>query len=608
MPQPGRDQGATTVPAPSRNRHKVERKEPGEKTTKKEKGRKDSNSKGDKKDRRQHKDGKGGKNGAGPTGTRRRSPDAGQMAMQLPPKPEPTLRSAGAAPPAGAKAPSQEKKQKTKGERSHMGWWWWVKLLSGIIFLAAYAVGVLFLTAEVIQAKSSAATSDSSPACQRLQCPSDSVCVTNNGRGQCNENSYQNLQILQIILGIVVGVPGVVCLPCTLQWSVNTGGPLFCAWYTDRRRRLRVGSVARGSMKTGRTSEALGTESTWDLENGGEEAHMMGTAGSRLKKGGLLARLLSPWGGKPEASPESPDSPAIGAASMGASTQEIGTTGDEDDMSIFFAKTDKKKKEGEAGEEPQPKPEKEDDFLDLVFAKRPGDTAPPAINMAGDDGLEAPDEDLWGDRPAKKRQADDGGFDDIFAKPVRAKAAPAKAEQEDFDDFFHRPPNRAPQKGTALPPIPGAAPGRGNALPPMPGVAPARQGADVASNFSAGLSAIFATANKAPASRVSGPASRAGADSMASDYEEEEEEYEDEGDDGDYEQPDFIGFALGIARKAAPKEDDQSSFAAGSDIYASRVGAGDWDDARSDASGASNVDSLAGLEESLLSDLFHPPV
>jgi len=231
--------------------------------------------------------------------------------------------------------------------------------------------------------------------------------------------------------------------------------------------------------------------------------------------------------------------------------------------------------------------------------------------MAGDDGLEPPDEDLWGDRPAKKPKADDGGFDDIFAKPVKGKASPAKAEQEDFDDFFHRPPGRAaPQKGTAMPAMPGAAPGRGNALPPMPGVAPARQGADVASNFSAGLSAIFATANKAaPASRVSGPPSRAGADSMASDYEEEEEEYDDEeGEEGDYEQPDFIGFALGIARKAAPKDDDQSSFAAGSDIYASRVGAGDWDDARSDASGASNVDSMAGLEESLFSELFHPPV
>lgn len=484
-----------------------------------------------------------------------------------------------------------------------------MKLFFGTIFLAGYAVGVLFLTGEVIKAKSSAASSDSSPACKRLQCPSDSVCVTNNGRGQCNENSYQNLQILQIILGIVVGVPGVICLPCSLQWSVNTGGPLFCAWYIDRKRRLRVGSVARGSMKTGRISESLATESPRDLENGDEEAHMMGAASSRLKKGGLLARLLGPWSRKPEATPESPESPVIGAASMGASTKEAGPGGDEDDMSIFFAKTDKKKKDGEAGEEPQTKQEKEDDFLDLVFARRPADTAPPAINMAGDDGLEPPDEDLWGDRPAKKPPADDGGFDDIFAKPVKAKAAPAKAEQEDFDDFFHRPPNRAPQKGTALPAMPGAAPGRGNALPPMPGVAPARQGADVASNFSAGLSAIFATANKAPASRVSGPASRAGADSMASDYEEEEEECEDEyGEDEDYEQPDFIGFALGIARKAAPDRDDQSSFAAGSDIYASHVGAGDWDDARSDASGASNVDSLAGLEAALLSELFHPPV
>merc|ERR1740130_2006075 len=137
----------------------------------------------------------------------------------------------------------------------------------------------------------------------------------------------------------------------------------------------------------------------------------MGADGSRPKRGGLLARLLGPWGGKPEATPEHPDSPVIGAASMGASTQETGPKGDEDDMSIFFAKTDKKK----AGEEPKPKQEKEGDFLDLVFApRRPADTAQPAINMAGDDGLEPPDEDLWGDRPAKKPKADDGGFDDIF--------------------------------------------------------------------------------------------------------------------------------------------------------------------------------------------------
>lgn len=562
----------------------------GKKDKKKAKERGDKSNKGEKR-------GKGGKSAAKDNA---RSPFEG-----LPPR-EPMLRPKGPAEllqavagnPDSSKAAGQTGKRKGKG--SQMLWWWWVKLVLVIAFIAGYAFGVVYLAQMFFKAKSSAESGDNSVACKRLQCPSDSVCVVNdveNGRAMCSENSYQNLQILQIVLGIVVGVPSLIVLPCSLQWFVNTGGPWLCGRYTDQKRRMRVASTAKGMQKAGRSSEVLATGEE-DLEPGEIEAG--GLRERESQKVGFLCRLLGCRGRKPKAGADtalSADSPVDTAAAVedtaaaqdGATKQEnAADVPEEDPMSAFFASVPTKKKEVP-----------EDDFLDSIFASKRN--APPPIG-GGDDGLEPPDEDLWGR---------DDGLDALFSKPPPVKVPAGKQGKgagsggEDFDDFFHRPPGRAKEKQHR----------KEGAMPAMPSSAPTRQrgAGDCSSEVSAGLSAIFAAAKKGPgpASRVSGSCmSGERAASVTSSAAQEEEEYDDgdyDEEDDDYgEAPDFIGFALGIARKTGGTGDDESGAE-----WASAVGARSDCDARSNASaesGQSGVDSLADLESSPLKELFHAPV
>jgi len=616
-PQPGREKEGKT---PKKN-YLFEEDGPGGKPPPKEKKEKSHNGKTDngKKDKKKPKESKGGKSSSGPT--RRHSPNSGGHEMYT--LPQTDLRAAQAKALGGPAvltiasdgiskkgSKEQKKEEKTKAERNHMGWWVWLKLLAGIIFVAGYAVGVAYMTFEVVKARASAEKGDDVPSCKRLQCPSDSVCVDLSGKGHasCSETTYQNLQILQLVLGIIVGVPAVVCLPCTVQWLVRTGGPWLCAKYTAKRRKMRVGGVARASSRASLSSrDVLDTESPRadeDLEPG-ELSELTKKRASRKNSG--LCTLFGCCRRKPEAE----DLPAHPAEAPDADDDEPdleeGEEGEvaEDDMDVFFASIPKKK--GKAAESPA-KPA-EDDFLDSIFASRRMDTAPPAMPQA-DDGLDM-NEDLHDDDP---------GLDVLFAKPkviAKAKgASPAKGrggdivpDEENFDDFFHRPAGRPPGKG-GLPPVPTAAPGRqGAALPPMPSSAPARgKATDEQTDFSAGLSAIFAATKAGPASRVSAARSRSNvADSTASSAQESEADSEEYADSEDYgEAPDFIGFALGIARGQA-RVDEDDSVAGGTDIY-SAAGAGGWDDARSDTSGGSGVDSLAGLEPSLFTELFHPPL
>jgi len=626
MPQPGREGGNSSgAPRGSKEGRPPKREHTDEKL-KKEKDKSHKGKADSKKDRKDRKESKAGKD---PGPTRRLSPNPnGHNQFDLPSRAELNLKAAQAKALADPKALSgtaggiqaNGKKGKDKGKdvRRHLGWLWWLKLVAGIIFAAGYTVGVVYLAFEVIKAKATAATGDDIPACKRLQCPSDSVCVdrTGHGHAMCSENSYQNLQILQIVLGIIVGVPSVICLPCSVQWIVQTGGPWLCTRYMNKKRQMRVDGVGRASQRAS-SREVSSTESPRgdeDLEPGELQELTEGQVASK-QKGGLLSRLLG-WRRKPKAA--SPDVPgnSVGAPDAGNAIVDVEVpleaAAADDDMDIFFAPTQKKKKDQGKDDAPAPG---EDDFLDLIFASRRNlDNAPPPLPPP-DAPLEPPDEDL---------RDDDPGLDALFAKPVKAPAPKtsnqSKArggdivpDEEGFDDFFHRPPRRA---AGALPAVPAVAPGRGTALPPMPSSAPTRQRAPdeiSRTEFSAGLSCIFAAAKGGPGSRMSAgsrPQSRV-ADSMASSA-QEEEDYDDEeyDDDEDYgEAPDFIGFALGIARATA-RIDENSSVAQGSDIFgASAVALGaDWDDARSDASGASGVDSLADLEASSLSDLFHPAV
>lgn len=298
---------------------------------------------------------------------------------------------------------------------------------------------------------------------------------------------------------------------------------------------------------------------------------------------------------------------------------EIADVKDDDDLlDHIFASTKGDKLPPMRGSDPvakeedgwwnKKKEEDGDDFLDLIFASKREVPAHAPPLPPPDAPLEPPDEDLNDNDP----------LDAIFAKPAQKKSrdrdAKKNEDDESFGDFFHRPANRNPQQQSKK--EKGGQRGEG-AMPSMPSSAPRRQHAagdeDVKSKteFSAGLSAIFATATrKAPGSRISGAGSKFSKppDSTASSQQDDfYEEDEDDEDDGEYcEAPDFIGFALGIARKATGAGDDGKSSIAGSDIFGKSRDR-DLDD-DSDISVSSAVDSLADLEPSEMKDLFHPPL
>lgn len=637
MPQPSRDLKPNQFRDKSENKN--QRKEPVEKKLKKDKQKdhREKAGKGEKKERKLLKKettaGRDTKQGAGPV--RRPSPNNGGHGNfdGPPPYPEQGLRGQNSnaaqakmlgAPKAGGNvAGINGKTLKGKKERAHMKWWKRMKIVIAIVFVIGYIIGVGYLTMLVVEAKSSAEEGESIEACKYLQCPSDSICVDHTGKGhvKCSENKYQNLQLLQLVLGIVVGIPAVICLPCSVQWILRTGGPSFCAWYNERKRRWRVASTAKGLQRA--HSVAVSAESPRneeDLEPGEMRDEQLGftTDPSSKRKGGLMSMLLGRWGKKAvPMSSESLDPTSEGPNKEDGFAKPEDPVPDEDDMAMFFAPANlknKPKSDDEAGE--GGKAMAEDDFLDLIFAsKREVVNAPPAL-PAPDDGLEPPDEDLRDDQSL--------GLDALFAS-VKVGGSPEKGKPPDkgkqanandgqsFDDIFHRPPRRG-----ALPPAPATAPGRGgSAMPPMPSSAPTRQkgggDADVASrtDFSAGLSDIFGKArNDAAGSRCSAGASRVSGSLASSAQDDDDGDYDDEGEDYG-EAPDFIGFALGIARQTARVDDEATSIAQGTDIFATDPRSSsaalrrDWDD-RSDASGASGVDSLADLEVSPLSELFHP--
>lgn len=603
MQQPGREAGK-----PKRSELKPKRGEPEEENRKKEKKRsnKEKVARGDKKDGRQQRETSLSKELRAASGpTRRLSPGSGshdRLGEPLPLGPGPR----GAGVNVGNAADGMKavgisgKKKKGKAEKNHLGWYWWLKLVLTIIFVAGYSVGVFYLFGELVKAKAYAEKDEDSAACKRLQCPGDSVCVDHSGTGRamCSENSYQNLQILQIVLGIVVGIPAVICLPCSLQWLVRTGGPWLCSRYVEKKRQLRVSSVKNMQKSQSREVSTDSPRDDDDLEPG-----QISARSSRARRG-----FCGCWRRKPEAAPH-PERPVIIAAAVDSEVPMV-DDGDRDDMAEFFASTPTAVKKDKEVKAEAPK----DDFLDLIFAsKRNVENAPPPLPGGDDDGIE-PEEDIRGG---------DGGMDMFFASvKTAAPEKPRRAQkdvcpdEESLDDFFHRPPRRAPEQ-----PKRNSGPGRaGAALPPMPTSVPARQRVegegDARSNFSLGLSAIFASVQKGPAARSIRSGSAISRISKASSkssvpQDDGDEEYDDEEEEEDWgEAPDFIGFALGIARKLNGNDDNESkSGIQDSDIFNTDPHAGgrDWDE-RSDASGASGVDSLAGLEAASFSELFHPPL
>jgi len=119
---------------------------------------------------------------------------------------------------------------------------------AGLGIFGAYLALVTWLVTVILETREALSEESSSPACSTLQCPMNSFCVDDGRSPRCTSGQYQNLQTTQLVLGLIVGVPALICVPCTLQWFWRSGCPQFRLWYSGRSRRLRIVGAVRGQQ------------------------------------------------------------------------------------------------------------------------------------------------------------------------------------------------------------------------------------------------------------------------------------------------------------------------------------------------------------------------
>lgn len=108
-----------------------------------------------------------------------------------------------------------------KQRKPPMPWWWsrFLRILA-VLFVAGYIAMVAVLIYLLVQEKSKEEASQAHhEACQDISCPFGSTCVVyaDDGSPSCSIIKNQNAQTLGLILGLVLGLPGLVCVPCVVQ-------------------------------------------------------------------------------------------------------------------------------------------------------------------------------------------------------------------------------------------------------------------------------------------------------------------------------------------------------------------------------------------------------
>ena len=94
-----------------------------------------------------------------------------------------------------------------------------IRLYISLIFLAGYlALVVLLVSMMLSERKLLEAPGQDSAECQQKLCPVESPCQIQENEARCVFVSVSNLHAIEVILGLVVGVPLVICIPCTLHW------------------------------------------------------------------------------------------------------------------------------------------------------------------------------------------------------------------------------------------------------------------------------------------------------------------------------------------------------------------------------------------------------
>lgn len=88
-----------------------------------------------------------------------------------------------------------------------------------LLFVAAYIILVGVLVSLLMSERELLeAPGHDSPECQEKLCPIHSPCQLKSGEATCVPTSVANLRAIEAILGVVVGLPSVICIPCTIHW------------------------------------------------------------------------------------------------------------------------------------------------------------------------------------------------------------------------------------------------------------------------------------------------------------------------------------------------------------------------------------------------------
>lgn len=491
-------------------------------------------------------------------------------------------------------------------EKRSSSWLLLLKALVATVFVLGYSAGVAYLILLLEEEKTrDRAQKSKSKACERVVCPMDTTCVTDGEAGlpRCGASSSQNVETMEIILAIVVGLPAAVCIPCSLQWIMRAVPRKLQRWYHayDQQHRMTTAKHSQPGLPS--TTESCDVpEYQDDLEDGTFGPVDPGLAGK------LLYGILWWLGAAPGEEDETPSPVPITFADLEkanglkgrdaegkkpskpakSSSQAVAdsASSDVDAMGDLFAPTRKRQERQKARSGGRnvddDEEENEADEMDLLFTSWRAKEQPP----------EPPEQSLDGD---------DITLDVLFAKTSQPKSdemlpssgfEQSEAEQS-FGALFTRPkrPHEQEQRKRSM-----AAP----SCPALPRTEPGLTGG-AQTEGSEGVSALFHAAggSRAPSDgrrlqgrRSAGAASSAATQSKRTATSHSSAASAGEEDDGEVPMAvDFFGFALRVSRLGEGVSIDDP----------------DEDDLRSNESGASG-DSLAELELAALPELFHPPL
>ena len=365
-----------------------------------------------------------------------------------------------------------------------------------VCFVAGYVALVAVLVSAILSERGELGETGSE--CEKL-CPLNTRCRMEEGEARCVALPGSNLETMELILWIVVGLPSLICIPCLFQWLLRR----CCPKCWEKMVKSRWGSAAYEAYQA--DTEALGA--------------MLG----KPQPAEAETSETSENPGAGEASPARSSKATKEAPSQGSSA-EIGI---EDGLNDLFAPLAKSR--------PPRASAAEEEELDLLFARKP--------------------------KPKEEEVV-----------PVRGPPKPPSTDLESaFSHLFHKRARLPkPQPKSAAVSTPGSA---------------------LRSDFSAGMSVLFANVQSSKAKRSTWEADDPDPQSQSTVIEASRVHSEApacgdflDQDLGD--PPDFFAFAKLVAG---------SVDAARSHLHES--------DAASDSG-----DSLGHLEPSDLLDLFHPPL